>query len=137
MTEETTKCHKCKEHINIEGLKLGHGWNKGLKGFRKGHAPYFVAYGEDNPAWKGGITPENAKIRNSSKYTKWRITVFERDNYTCQECGIVGGSLNADHIIPFSVDVDKRFDLDNGQTLCVDCHRKTPTYAGRVVHYGN
>ena len=43
--------------------------------------------GENNGKWEGGITPVNAKIRNSTEYRDWRLTVFERDNYTCQYCG--------------------------------------------------
>lgn len=32
-------CRKCKP-VNINGLKDGPGWNRGLKGFNKGHRPY-------------------------------------------------------------------------------------------------
>lgn len=43
--------------------------------------------GNKNPMWKGGITPINAKIRNSKEYADWRTAVYKRDNYTCQGCG--------------------------------------------------
>lgn len=33
-----------------------------------------------------GRTPLYNLIRNSSKYFEWRDKIFERDNYTCQEC---------------------------------------------------
>lgn len=84
--------------------------------------------GSNNPNWKGGITPENLRIRASEKYKQWRKSVFERDNYTCQFCSQYGGILNADHIKPFALFLGLRFDLDNGRTLCIECHRKTPTY---------
>lgn len=84
--------------------------------------------GENNSNWKGGITPENAKIRHSSEMIEWRKSVFERDNYTCQECGQRGGELNAHHIKPFAFFKELRFDLNNGQTLCVDCHNKTKKF---------
>lgn len=81
-----------------------------------------------------GISPKNEKVRKSLKYKKWRQQVFERDNYTCQFCKNRGGKLNADHIKPFSIYVNERFDLNNGRTLCEECHRKTPTYGISLVH---
>lgn len=62
--------------------------------------------------------------RNSPQYREWRTNVFERDSYTCQQCGQVGGELNAHHIKPFSEYVELRFELSNGLTLCVPCHKE-------------
>lgn len=85
--------------------------------------------------WKGGITPINEKIRKSSEYVAWRKEVFLRDDYTCQFCGKRGrGTIHADHIAPFALFPELRFSLDNGRTLCIDCHRKTPTY-GDLSNY--
>ena len=70
----------------------------------------------------------NEIIRRGVQYKEWRKAVFERDDYTCQECGAMGVRLNADHIKPFALYPDLRFDVANGRTLCVECHRKTPTY---------
>jgi hypothetical protein len=89
--------------------------------------------GNKNWNWKGGITPINKRIRNSSEYKNWRKSVFERDNYTCRQCGKRGGKLNADHIKPFSLFHDLRFELSNGRTLCVDCHRDTETFGGKIL----
>lgn len=77
--------------------------------------------GESHWNWKGGITNESHRIRTSSDYKEWRRDVFERDNYTCRKCG-AEENLNAHHILPFSVYPKLRFDVDNGITLCKQCH---------------
>lgn len=85
--------------------------------------------------WKGGITPENAKIRSSQDYALWRTAVFMRDDYTCQMCDIRGGTLHADHIKPFSLYPELRLAIDNGRTLCVDCHKSTDTWGYKAKNY--
>ena len=64
------------------------------------------------------------RIRNSQEYKDWRKAVFERDNYTCQSCGKHGGKLNAHHIKPFKDYPKLRLVLDNGITLCAECHKE-------------
>ena len=101
--------------------------------------------GKNHPWWKGGVTNIQKAIRGSSKYIKWRNDIFLRDDYTCLWCKKRGGKLNVDHYpielsriikdykIKNLVQAKKRcvilWDLDNGRTLCVECHKKTPTYA--------
>lgn len=72
--------------------------------------------------YKGGITPENRAVRNSSEYALWRVKVFERDGYTCQNCFQVGGTLHAHHLKGFAKYPALRFEVTNGLTLCEDCH---------------
>ena len=63
------------------------------------------------------------RVRCSSEYIMWRNGVFKRDNYTCQVCGERGRELNAHHVEPWSVCVEKRFELRNGMTVCRPCHK--------------
>lgn len=79
--------------------------------------------GPANNNWKGGITNTNQKRRNDPRLLEWRKLVFERDHYTCQKCG-TKGFLQAHHIIPFSEDFSKAFDIENGLTVCVPCHEE-------------
>jgi len=89
--------------------------------------------GENSHWWKGGVSQVNRTFRENVmrtlEYRNWRRNVFERDDYTCQECKQRGGVLNADHVKPFALYPKLRFELTNGRTLCVECHRKTDTYS--------
>ena len=105
-------------------------WNSGKKGvqvaWNKGQKfPHLQ--GENSSNWKGGVTPEIRRIRNSTEYSLWRTAVFQRDKYTCVWCGSKG-NLNADHIKPFAYYPELRLAIDNGRTLCVACHKTTETY---------
>lgn len=81
--------------------------------------------------WKGGITKENRYIRTTLKMKLWREEVFKRDDWTCVWCKQRGGKLQADHIKSFSKYPALRFNIDNGRTLCVECHKQTDTYGGK------
>jgi len=80
--------------------------------------------GENHRWWKGGISPINELLRKSPEYKLWRKAVFERDNYTCIWCGRRDKTIQADHIQEFSKRPDLRFAIDNGRTLCKECHIK-------------
>lgn len=70
--------------------------------------------GKHHPQYTGGPADK------FTVHEKRRI--FERDDYTCQDCESRGGNLNAHHIEPASENPDKVHDIDNGVTLCVECH---------------
>lgn len=82
--------------------------------------------GENVYNWKGGI---GQPFRKTGAYNKWRKAVYKRDNYTCQECFFVSyeksKELDAHHIIPHRLNPDLIFEVNNGITLCKDCHNKT------------
>ena len=82
-------------------------WNKGYK------AP-----------WKTDEEREKDRSLYGDKYKEWRNEVFARDNYTCQCCGSSkGGNLNAHHLNGYAWCKDERLNVDNGITLCKECHR--------------
>ncbi len=103
-----------------------------------------IRKGKNNPNWKGGITPLILSCRTCDKYKNWRKDIFTRDNYTCQECGKIGGNLEAHHIDLFSkffyenniqtveeaLELNELWDINNGRTLCVDCHKKKSCFYG-------
>lgn len=76
--------------------------------------------------WTGKTPPwemTDKDHRNTQRYKDWRSSIFERDEYTCQECRQVGGELEAHHIKPFSTYKSLRYTKSNGVTLCKECHR--------------
>lgn len=86
--------------------------------------------------WLGGVTTIYQTIRNSQKYSEWRTSIFERDNFTCQECHKTNCYLEAHHIKLFNLIIkennittfdqalqcEQLWDLSNGITLCKKCH---------------
>jgi len=87
--------------------------------------------GDKSPSWKGGITYWQKLLRKSVEYRLWRTVVFERDGYVCIWCGALE-NLHADHIKSFVSFSEIRFALDNGRTLCFDCHKSTETYGRNI-----
>jgi hypothetical protein len=88
--------------------------------------------------WKGGVTSKTELLRVGLEMKVWREKIFKRDNFTCQKCGQRGKKLNADHIKPVAMFPELRFDLDNGRTLCFECHKKTDTWGSKTnkLKYG-
>lgn len=135
-------------HANI-GKKIirSEQWKKNISLSRVKNG---TARGEKNPRWLGGLTKLQIVIRNHTIYKEWRSAIYERDGYKCTDCGIKGNgtNLNADHIVPLSVilrdnnitkieeamDCRELWDISNGRTLCVDCHKKTDSYGWRVMN---
>lgn len=80
-----------------------------------------------HPLWKGGLS------RRGQEYYDWRLKVWERDNFTCQRCGARNGNgktiqLEAHHIKPFAEFPKLRYELENGITLCEECHSIVDKY---------
>jgi len=102
----------------------------GQKGFWTGKKRPDIA-GENCYNWKGGVTPENHKIRHSLEYKLWRKSILERDNFTCQKCKQSGGYLIAHHINNFADFPELRMNIDNGIILCKQCHLDFHSKYGR------
>ena len=52
---------------------------------------------------------------------QFRDAVFERDGHKCIKCGSTD-KLDAHHIIDRHDMINGGYTLDNGATLCMDCH---------------
>ena len=120
--------HGNKSRLSFQ-CKCGNIYSAVVNEFRNGNkvqcneCGILLRSGENSPLWNGGKTSKKEKIRKSSDYTKWRNSVFEKDNYTCQCCGDnSGGNLQAHHKFNFSEYPELRLDVNNGITLCKKCH---------------
>lgn len=135
------------EHRGFEYPKGHTPWSKGRKGlslntgrtqFKKGLVPWNKGLdweemsGKKHWAWKGGTYDKDRKIDMQRKsYREWRRSVLERDGFACTWCGS-REKINADHIKPYSLFPDLRYDTSNGRALCESCHRLTDTYGNRA-----
>jgi hypothetical protein len=119
--------HKCYSK-NKTGQKLGKEWSKKISQSLKGKVPKnHWQKDKKHPNWKGGVTSKNTIARKIRQYKEWQKAVFERDNYTCQNCFVRSGNgkriiLNAHHVKGFAEFQQLRYDLDNGITFCLNCH---------------
>ena len=60
-------------------------------------------------------------IRNSPEYNQWKNEVKQRDGNACRRCGFEN-NLHVHHIKPFKKYPEFATELDNGLTLCGNCH---------------
>ena len=79
--------------------------------------------GSKNANWKGGLTELIKGIRRSPEFYQWRKAVLERDKHICRDCQ-ARENLDAHHIQSIIEYPEGIFDVDNGLTLCKDCHNK-------------
>ncbi|KKN61606.1 hypothetical protein LCGC14_0520590 [marine sediment metagenome] len=63
------------------------------------------------------------EARKCREYIAWRNAVKLRDLDVCQACGEWQGESHAHHILPWASFPRDRFDVDNGLTLCAECHK--------------
>ncbi len=117
-------------------------WNKGIE--------WVEMRGKGNPSYVDGRTSLIQRIRGLTKSDEWRLAVFKRDGFKCKQCKLEKSNfINADHIKPFKLIVNDFFkkyshlspvenreellslsinhnefwNINNGQTLCIDCHK--------------
>lgn len=116
--------------ITFRHNDCGHIFEKSHEIFRRGHrcpkCGLEKRSGTNHYRYRADLTEEEraeSRELRRADIIKWRTRVFKRDNYTCKKCSKVGAKLNAHHILCWSKNKDKRFDVDNGATLCVNCHK--------------
>lgn len=131
-------------------IKPGNSFKVGNIPWNKGKNMPMISK-EKHPNWKGGVTPFHMVIRELKEHNEWSRNVLQRDKHKCQRCGAKHQDkrLEAHHRRRFSdilqdfilenkalsIVADKEelirraklynpfWDVDNGVTVCEDCHK--------------
>jgi 5-methylcytosine-specific restriction endonuclease McrA len=106
--------------------------------------------GEKSRFWRGGTAKFSKLIKTSFQYRQWREAIFKRDDWTCRDCGKRGGIvLHPHHIKDFSsilqrnnikifadaLACEELWDINNGMTLCRNCHKQTANYGWNQFNF--
>ena len=100
-----------------------------------------------------------AILKSSEQWKQWRQQIFRRDGYVCQECFNKGQYIHPHHkkqlaklvdtflqeynqfsliedfetFLRLTVTYQPFWDIENGITLCEDCHKKTKSWGRRKL----
>ena len=78
--------------------------------------------GSASPFYNNTIIRNKRKFDLESKY--WAVQVKKRDNYTCQKCNNKPSNyLVSHHLYSYIKYKSLRYDINNGITLCQNCHQ--------------
>lgn len=74
----------------------------------------------------GCLVRKGSDKRDCAFYENWRSVVFYRDSYQCSKCKRFSKDvyLNAHHLYSYESIKSERLNLDNGITLCAECHQR-------------
>ena len=138
-------CNDYVEHSKAKPKKFIHGHNSRVRTREQKNKQIKIAQDKRRQilAEEGRKTPFYKLLKVSQEYSQWRKKVFERDGWKCQRCNN-SGILNVHHKTPFAIlykqifdknktieelfiiakGFNKLWDINNGITLCVNCHKK-------------
>lgn len=89
------------------------------------------------PGWRGYCSPEllgEIVERGDREVAVWRAAILHRDGHRCIRCG-TEERLHAHHIVPWADAPELRLHLDNGLTLCAECHAGEHPNLAALINY--
>lgn len=125
------KCD-CGNKIKLWGVSLTQGWRKSCGCLQRDVSKLNIKKaqevnkGKSHYNYNPNVTDtQRLKDRyeiGSEDRRRWRRSVYIRDDYTCQKCYKRSGTLNAHHLDGYNWHKEGRYDVNNGITLCSQCH---------------
>ena len=94
----------------------------GLSGEKNG---MYGKFGEQNPRYIDGSSPERQKLYARSEHKAFIKRVLKRDNYRCVRCNATNTgpkTLHVHHLRSWAGNESLRFEMSNVVTLCKTCH---------------
>uniref|UniRef100_A0A6M3J3X2 Putative HNH endonuclease n=1 Tax=viral metagenome TaxID=1070528 RepID=A0A6M3J3X2_9ZZZZ len=93
--------------------------------------------GKNSVNWEGGKSSLENRVKRNFRHKLWRESVLKRDNFACRLCGYKDKKNHAHHIIKlktiinenllkiesYNFDIPALWDINNGKTYCLTCHR--------------
>ena len=111
----------------------------GTKGSEKQKAVMRAKKGELHPRWindRTTVVGRHNRSFHDSDMKRWRIGVYQRDNYKCKIADTsCRGRLEAHHILVWKDYPELRYEINNGITLCHYHHPKTRQKESELVDY--
>ena len=122
-----SECKECR-NFKLRTGKINTGrFKKGSISLRKGVKLSVSQIEKMSLSRRGQIPWNKGKFttgeKRSRRFKNWARIVKERDGNLCKKCGS-NEKLHAHHIFPWKENEEKRFDIENGMTLCNSCHSK-------------
>lgn len=146
----TKKCKICNKEFTFPAHIMAIGSNREKQSCSR-ECRYLLTTGSKSYMWKGKKALYNLRIRdaiaNTVMYRKWRNEIKARDKHTCVNCGESKGNLHVHHIYPiasiikeenwnydrwtdlFKTPRSRLWDINNGVTICSNCHNSLISYA--------
>ncbi|MDB4594021.1 HNH endonuclease [Paracoccaceae bacterium] len=123
-----TTVHRWLVEFNIPTRPTGGSYKQGTKMSAESRKKMSEAKkgkysGSDNPNWKGAEVSEDIRERRSYQSKVWRKACLERDDNCCTICASTE-RLHVHHILEYKDYPDRRWDINNGKTVCAICHEK-------------
>ena len=132
MKKYTRDCPGCGKELSYGGTS---GLNRAIR--NNARCKSCAKSGKNNTMWGKKHSTSTKKQMSKSHggngeldqkwpgHAHWAKRVKQRDDYICQHCHLDGlpHEMDAHHIVPKSKYPQYYLDLDNGQTLCRECHR--------------